>query len=223
MSGSRASIGRAQARSSVRRLVAHTSRQHTAVLADDRRPGVAGAHVGDDVERRAAVLAVAKDVAGADRRPPRDRSRPPTIRVQRHLLTVDVATTVGHLGVEALDAQHCGVEHRVDGDDDLRGVQPTRISSSPATAWATVATRSSPTTTPWATLELGRHPVAVIATTDAAGSAGAAPAQPMATTDRMAAEPPQPSVRQHAGWRWGVGAQPPRRRSATLDRATAGA
>ena len=48
----------------------------------------------------------------------------------------------------------------------------TVISDSPATAWATVATSPSATTTPTARVDVGRHPVAPIATTDALGSGG---------------------------------------------------
>ncbi len=64
----------------------------------------------------------------------------------------------------------------------------TAIAVCPATAWATVATRPSPTTTPTARLSASPQPLASTATVDAAGSCAtvAGPSRPHAASPQAA-------------------------------------
>ena len=83
----------------------------------------------------------------------------------------------------------------------------TAIVVCPATAWATVATRPSPTTTPTAWLSASPQPLASTATVDAAGSCARSPARPV----------PHPSAQRGAARR-----PPAPRRGGSLVRRGAG-
>ena len=99
-------------------------RQQAPVVADDRCAGIPAAHVGDDVERRAGVLAVAVDVRRSDRRPTAHVDRLGAQHVvvaggdHRDRLRVAVRPARHRLGIEAVHAQDGGVERGVDRYDD---------------------------------------------------------------------------------------------------------